>query len=258
MPAKGAYSALTGDCIAGFLDAEACFAIVEMNGGASFSCGMTVAVRDDDIDLLHAMPRATGLGVVRRKENRGNRQACWSVYRRSDAVALASFLTRHPLRSRKRNDFEVWRAAVDVWAGNDDRRRSRMAMLAREIRDARRYRPLEDVVPTTILRRGFYDWLGGSSPGTDISASRSARRPSAFGSAPTMRRSLPRSEPRQAPATSMARTQIRAHIQLSRGPCRGRRSSSSWRDGWMAACRDARASSSMSGGMPSKCAGIAH
>jgi hypothetical protein len=108
------------------------------------------------------MAHATGVGVVGRKNDRGNPQVCWSVYRKSDAVALASFLTRSPLRSRKRKDFQLWSLAVEHWAGNDDVRRSRLAALAREIRNVRRYLPLDDEsTPATTQLCDFYEWLAG-------------------------------------------------------------------------------------------------
>jgi LAGLIDADG endonuclease len=153
---------LNGHCVAGIMDAEAHFGIVAMNGGGSFNCVMTLAVRDDDIELLHAMAHTTGLGVVCRKDNRGNPQACWSIGRKQDAVALAAFLTHHPLRSRKRNDFEVWKHAVEVWASGDKGRRAKLAALSDAIRDARRYRPpdLASIAPV-VQDEGIDDWLGG-------------------------------------------------------------------------------------------------
>jgi hypothetical protein len=64
MPANRADFRLSNHTIAGIVDAEAHFAITENNGGGSMSCWMAIALRDDDIGLLHALARETRLGVV--------------------------------------------------------------------------------------------------------------------------------------------------------------------------------------------------
>jgi hypothetical protein len=123
---------------------------------------MTVAMRDDDVDLLHAMASSTGLGVVRSKDQRGNSQVAWVVYRKDDAAALAAYLRRYPLRSRKRHDFDVWSCAVDYWHGCDADRVNRMQQLRLSIREARRYRsPSSAGSQDNRDSAGFDDWLGG-------------------------------------------------------------------------------------------------
>jgi len=162
VPANRPEIALTGHVVAGLLDAEGYFGIAEMNGGRSLSCEMRMAVRDDDVDLLFALARFTGIGVVRRIEVRGNPQCAWTVYRQDDAAGLVRLLDRCPLRSRKRHDFAVWRAAVDAWVATEPTRFDRMRELRRAIRDARTYRPPDETAPTTALESsGFDDWLAG-------------------------------------------------------------------------------------------------
>lgn len=136
MPANEPDSTMSGHCIAGVIDAEGHFAITEHNGGRSVGCSMTVAMRDDDVGLLHAMASTTRLGVVRRKDQRGNSQAAWVVYRKDDVAAMAAYLKRYPLRSRKRHDFDVWSRAVEQWHGCDADRLDRMQELRLSIRDA--------------------------------------------------------------------------------------------------------------------------
>ena len=162
MPANAPNIELSGHTIAGLIDAEASFQIAEQNGGASLACSMTVAMRDDDVEVLHGIARATGLGVVRAQRQARHPQACWSVFRKDDAVELASFLMRNPLRSRKRKDFDVWKAAVERWAGSDPDRVSTMRILARQLREARRFSGPDAVdVVDLVGGEGFYDWLGG-------------------------------------------------------------------------------------------------
>jgi hypothetical protein len=162
VPASRQETPLTGHVVAGFIDAEAHFRISEVNGGGSLSCGMTLAVRDDDIDVLFAFASFTGLGVVRRNDLRGNPQSAWAVYRKDEVVRLVGLLDQYPLRSRKRHDFAVWRNAVDAWVGTDPTRVDRMRELRRAIREARTYRPPNETSTTARLESsGLYDWLGG-------------------------------------------------------------------------------------------------
>jgi hypothetical protein len=151
---------LDGHTIAGLIDAEAHFCIEEHNGGGSLSCRMVLAMRDDDVALLHAAARTTSLGIITSKAQRGNPQAAWDVYRKDDGSALAAYLKRFPLRSRKRQDFAVWNEAVELWCGTAADRVERMQELRHAIRDARRYvaTTADDMTRETA---GFDDWLGG-------------------------------------------------------------------------------------------------
>ena len=74
------------------MDAEGHFGISEMNGGRSFMCLMSLAVRDDDLDLLFSLARFTGLGVVRRHNRRGNPQSAWVVFRKDETARLVGLL----------------------------------------------------------------------------------------------------------------------------------------------------------------------
>ena len=59
--------------LAGFLDAEGCFQVGPNNRARTWSCYMTVAVRDDDANLLTDLCRVTGLGRVRAKRAQATR-----------------------------------------------------------------------------------------------------------------------------------------------------------------------------------------
>jgi hypothetical protein len=104
--------------LAGFLDAEGCFQIRPNNRGRTWSCHMTVAVRDDDADLLTDLCRVTGLGRVRAKPAQGTSrpQACWTIASKRECAELARILRAFPLRARKRRDFAIWARAVDRWS----------------------------------------------------------------------------------------------------------------------------------------------
>jgi LAGLIDADG endonuclease len=162
VPANRHETPLTGHTVAGLIDAEASFLISEMNGGRTLSCGMHLAVRDDDVDLLHSLAGRTGVGVVRQTSQRGNPQALWDVCRKDEASELARLLDAHPLRSRKRQDFEVWRDAVALWSRGGADRFARMRELQAELRSVRAYRAPRAVSAATHLNpTGFDDWLAG-------------------------------------------------------------------------------------------------
>jgi hypothetical protein len=104
--------------LAGFLDAEGCFQIRPNNRGRTWSCHMTVGVRDDDAQLLTDLCRVTGLGRVAAKPAHGTScpQACWTIASKRECAELARILRAFPLRARKRRDFDIWACAVDRWA----------------------------------------------------------------------------------------------------------------------------------------------
>jgi hypothetical protein len=109
---------LDGHALAGFIEAEASFAIVPNNGGRTWTCAMTLNQRDDDADMLLDIVRVTGLGrlhaVPARRTSRP--QVVWSVGSKLECRQLVGLLRRFPLRGRKRREFAVWAAAVDRWS----------------------------------------------------------------------------------------------------------------------------------------------
>ncbi len=99
-----------GHALAGFLDAEGCFQIRPNNRGRTWHCHMTVAVRDDDAQLLTDLCRVTGLGRVAAKPAHGTSrpQVRWTIASKRECAELARTLRAFPLRARKRRDFEIW------------------------------------------------------------------------------------------------------------------------------------------------------
>jgi MarR family transcriptional regulator for hemolysin len=136
-----------GHALAGFVDAEACFSIHANNGGRTWNCAMSLAVRRDDGDVVEDLCRSTGLGHVSRKRaHRTSRpQAVWTVASKRECAELARVLRGFPLRARKRHDFDIWARAVDRWsavlydAHGDPAFHAAMARDAELIRSVRRY-----------------------------------------------------------------------------------------------------------------------
>jgi LAGLIDADG DNA endonuclease family protein len=144
-----------GHALAGFLDAEGSFTIGPNNGGRTWSCVMSVAVRLDDGDMLTDLARSTGLGrVAAHPARRGSRpQARWTIASKRECAELVRMLRRWPLRARKHRDFEIWARAVDRWAAIEYATRSdpvvhhAMAQDSALIRQVRRY---VDLPPAAI------------------------------------------------------------------------------------------------------------
>jgi hypothetical protein len=134
-----ALRARDGHFLAGFVEAEGCFQLTAINGGANWICGFDLALRDDDADLLVEMHEITGLGALRTKPARetSKPQVLWSIQRRSECRDLADLLERFPLRGRKRLEVEVWRAAL--LALDRSPRDVALPRLAAEIRSLKRY-----------------------------------------------------------------------------------------------------------------------
>ncbi|PYO37773.1 MAG: hypothetical protein DMD86_02095 [Candidatus Rokuibacteriota bacterium] len=70
----------------------------------------TVVQHERDVRLLHALKAFFGCGIVRR--NHGDR-AAYRVRKRSDLIrTIVPFFLEHPLQSRKRDDFDVFRRVL--------------------------------------------------------------------------------------------------------------------------------------------------
>jgi hypothetical protein len=151
-----------GHFLAGFIDAEGCFQITANNGGTSWRCGFTLALRDDDAELLVDLQRLTGLGHLTRAPARGTSmpQALWSIDSRREALQLAELLEQFPLRGRKRREADVWSEAARDLERNP--RAERLSRLAADIRSLKRYVNLEPTPRSTPrLDDDLVAYIGG-------------------------------------------------------------------------------------------------
>jgi LAGLIDADG endonuclease len=128
-----------GHFLAGFVDAEGSFRLRPNNGGASWSCGFTLVVRDDDGELLLDLRELTGLGNVSSlpAARTSKPQAVWSIDSRFECLWLAELLEQFPLRGRKRRELAVWAEAVrEIDRGRPS---DRLPLLAGQLRSLKRY-----------------------------------------------------------------------------------------------------------------------
>lgn len=142
--------------LAGLLDAEGHFGMAP-NNRVGWRCFCSINLRDDDRDVLIRYREKLGLGhlksVPARKGSRA--QVCWTITSKLECLALVHLLDWHPLRARKRNEYELWREAVEVSGaygyGVSAGWRARLTELAGKLRAARIYRdPLPSASPADL------------------------------------------------------------------------------------------------------------
>ena len=106
---------LDAQWIVGFVDGEGCFHVginkhPDMKAGSQVLPEFTVVQHQRDVQVLHALKRYFGCGVVRR--NRGDRMAYRVRSRQHLVKHIIPFFEKHPLKTRKRVDFAKFRRIV--------------------------------------------------------------------------------------------------------------------------------------------------
>ena len=106
---------LDAQWIVGFVDGEGCFHIGiakhdGMKAGYQVLPEFTVVQHERDVQVLHALKKHFGCGVVRK--NHGDRM-CYRVRDRSHLMErIIPFFLKHQLKSKKRVDFLKFRRVV--------------------------------------------------------------------------------------------------------------------------------------------------
>jgi hypothetical protein len=141
-----AISADEGHFIAGFIEGEAHFGIVEANGGQSFRCLMSLKLRDDDVELVEWLQARTGVGTLHAVPARAtsNPQVQWLVQSQDGCHVLADLLTQFEMRGRKAREFVVWKRAVELWTSGEPNRVARSHELRRRLLGLRRFRAADE------------------------------------------------------------------------------------------------------------------
>ena len=105
---------LTNEWVVGFVDGEGCFHVSlnrhsEMTLGYQVLPEFVVVQHERDIQILHALKRFFGAGVVRR--NNGD-SFCFRVRKLESLVDVCDFFLQHPLKTKKNVDFAKFRYIV--------------------------------------------------------------------------------------------------------------------------------------------------
>ncbi len=106
---------LDAEWITGFVDGEGCFHVgvsrhPGTKAGVQILPEFTVVQHERDAQLLHALKAHFGCGVVRR--NRGDRMAYRVRNREHLLRRIVPFFVEHPLKSKKRVDFQKFRRVL--------------------------------------------------------------------------------------------------------------------------------------------------
>ena len=107
---------LTADWVVGFVDAEGCFHVSlnrhdEMSVGYQVLPEFVVVQHERDTQILHALKRFFGAGVVRR--NHGDR-FCLRVRKLEALNEISDFFIKHPLKTKKNVDFRKFRRILQL------------------------------------------------------------------------------------------------------------------------------------------------
>jgi hypothetical protein len=105
---------LSVDWVVGFVDGEGCFHISlnrhdEMTAGYQVLPEFVVVQHERDVQILHALKRFFGAGVVRR--NHGDR-FCLRIRKLAALKDVCDFFESHPLKTKKNTDFIKFRKVV--------------------------------------------------------------------------------------------------------------------------------------------------
>ena len=108
--------------VSGFVDGEGCFHVginshPEMSSGFQVLPEFTVVQHERDVQVLHALKAYFGCGVVRR--NHGDRMAYRVRGKEHLLQHIIPFFEKHPLKTRKRQDFLKFRRILLKMAAGD-------------------------------------------------------------------------------------------------------------------------------------------
>jgi hypothetical protein len=131
-----------GHWLAGFIDGEGCFTIIQHANG-SWEVKFYLSLRDDDMSVLEEIQDRLGIGRIYRTPERGSTrpQASWRVTRLSDSLKLIEFLDRLPLRARKAKDYAIWREAIFAKSKKTYGDDAGLPYLSTALKSGRAYKP---------------------------------------------------------------------------------------------------------------------
>jgi hypothetical protein len=113
---------LNAEWVTGFVDGEGCFHVginehSDMKTGFQVLPEFTVVQHERDVQLLHALKAFFGCGVVR--SNHGDRMAFRVRGKEHLLNHVVPFFVKHPLKSKKRVDFEKFRTVLLMMEAGD-------------------------------------------------------------------------------------------------------------------------------------------
>lgn len=122
---KTIITVLPGDYVSGFVDGEGCFYLTFRSETKKTRKGspvyyrwlpyFAITLRPDDLDILRSIQKTLDCGHVYILRHGGKKQAYFGVQHIDDLhVKILPFFRKHPLRAKKRFDFELWAKALTL------------------------------------------------------------------------------------------------------------------------------------------------
>lgn len=162
-----------GHWLMGFIDAEGCFRI-KQHINKNFHCHFGLKLRDDDKEIIHLIHKKTKLGKIRYlKADKGkNPGVKWEIEKKSDCILFVNLIDSFGLRSKKQQDYKIWKMAVKYWNNNFDntnkrRIKNRHAIMLKMKNDLQVVKKYDKFRKDIKLKAdiGFNFWLSGFSDG---------------------------------------------------------------------------------------------
>lgn len=131
-----------GHWLAGFIDGEGCFTIIQHING-SWEIKFYLTLRDDDISILETIQNQLGIGRIYRTRAHGTSrpQASWRVTRIRECLQFIEVLDQFPLRARKAQDYKIWREAVLAKSKKDYGEIGGLSYFSTTLKAGRAYKP---------------------------------------------------------------------------------------------------------------------
>ena len=153
-----------GNWIAGMTDGDGSFNII---GKTNFACNFSLGLRDDDASILQKIQQELQFGKISwgTKRKTSNPSCIWHISSKFACLALIKLFDKYPLKSKKRNDYIIWREAVLLWTSQRMRGSiiwDAMKQCQKSLRENRQYQ--SQICNNPILNTditNFGHWLAG-------------------------------------------------------------------------------------------------
>ena len=123
----------------GFVDGEGSF-IIKRNRGQWVSAEFRINMRADDKPILKEIQEELGFGKLYRNVSRKNPHCEFRVSHRKQCLHLLKIFDQFPLKSRKKNDYQVWRTFVILHQSRKKAMAAHVEYLLEDIRAVREFK----------------------------------------------------------------------------------------------------------------------
>ena len=128
----------------GLSDGEGSFCLTR-NRGKWVRGEYRLNMRADDRPMLEEIKKTLGFGYIKRKNYAGrNPMTEFTVSHRKELLALVRLFDQFPLKSRKKNDYQVWRTFVILHQSRKGAGDAHVEYLLEDIRSAREFKEETD------------------------------------------------------------------------------------------------------------------